>query len=374
MYSVLQEQFNDAMIREGKAISSYWNSTEHKCFFRKNRDTNQTNNKVTIFYPIAENIKAGQLLKYGNHIFLTLNQETVENTVYFRSDLLECNITIEVFKNNQMISTPAYAYELTNANATNSGQIIVVNGNIEIMTEQNIISESIDINDSFEEMGGTYKIINRIYNSGIMKYFVERELDNPNDYFEIMIQNTENHFNLGDTFKLNTVTQHIQDSTATIIEDQTITYQSSDTAIASVDSRGNVLCLQSGNAVFCAYWQEKKKTVTFSILVAQEPTEPKLTIAAVDGFDYYMIPRQEKTFEVHLWGDHGEITPPIFDMFDDSYLSPYFREVSRNGNQITVICSNRSVGQTENLYFTNSQYGLEVILPIQFISQYLLSE
>lgn len=42
LYSVVAAQFFDYLQREGTSVKDYWTGKEYRCFFRRNKDTNQT--------------------------------------------------------------------------------------------------------------------------------------------------------------------------------------------------------------------------------------------------------------------------------------------------------------------------------------------
>ena len=42
LYSVVESQFYDYLQREGVVVTDYWTGDKYRCFFRKNKDTNQT--------------------------------------------------------------------------------------------------------------------------------------------------------------------------------------------------------------------------------------------------------------------------------------------------------------------------------------------
>ena len=53
LYSVPEAQFLDYIQREGTTVKDYWNRQEYTCFFRRNKDTNQTNDNISIYYPVV---------------------------------------------------------------------------------------------------------------------------------------------------------------------------------------------------------------------------------------------------------------------------------------------------------------------------------
>lgn len=42
LYNVPESQFYDYLQREGTSVKDYWTGQEYRCFFRRNKDTNQT--------------------------------------------------------------------------------------------------------------------------------------------------------------------------------------------------------------------------------------------------------------------------------------------------------------------------------------------
>lgn len=42
LYSVVESIFYETMHREGTVVKDYWTDEEYRCFFRRNKDTNQT--------------------------------------------------------------------------------------------------------------------------------------------------------------------------------------------------------------------------------------------------------------------------------------------------------------------------------------------
>src|SRR5690554_1539802 len=142
--NTLQKQFSDALKREKKFVTTYYNNEIVPCLFRRLEDNKNTTNYIQIFYDIDSPIKQGQIITYGGKNFITLNQETVENSVYYKSSLIECNTTLEIVVNQRMQYIPCYAGDLLSPNVVVSNTISVVDGNIELITEDTEIVKAIE--------------------------------------------------------------------------------------------------------------------------------------------------------------------------------------------------------------------------------------
>ena len=156
MYDTLTSQFNEALTREGKIVTDSTGNTQYTCLFRKNSDKNSSDNRLTIFYPTSEAIEQGQLLKYKDNYFLTLNKETDENDTYYKSDLLEVNSEIHTIvvadsSNNTgyELNLRAYAEDLSNVGLTGNSQISIVGGNISFIVQDNADSRKLKIDATF---------------------------------------------------------------------------------------------------------------------------------------------------------------------------------------------------------------------------------
>ena len=171
LYSVAEEQFKDSIQREGVIVTDYWTDKQYLCFFRRNKDTNQTNSNVTIFYPANNGIVPGTIIKHYGQVFLVLNQETVENRAYNRSDGINADITIQTYnpKIGEEICLPAFAYDMTGSLVKNGEIMTVASGDTEFMTGDNKLSRKLAIDCEFEALGCYYKIVNVNHKTGITR-------------------------------------------------------------------------------------------------------------------------------------------------------------------------------------------------------------
>lgn len=261
MYDTVSSQFQDTLNREGKIMTSYSDNTFYTVLFRKNSDKNSMNNKLEIYYSVTENISQGQLLKYNNKIYIAINQETTENNVYYKSDLLQTNASIFVLSNGIETQIPIFTYDVQNYLAQSNSTISVVSGNVEMITTDNSISRALAINNTFDAIGGTWEIQNLIYKNGLAYIYVNRTANSAKTY--TLSINANDSYGINTTSQLTTTAKYSD----TIITNATIQWASSDTSKATIDDNGNASFLASGSVTFTAKWVEHDITVTKQVTV-----------------------------------------------------------------------------------------------------------
>ncbi len=275
--NTLQKQFSDALKREGKTITGFYNKVDYKCLFRKNnKSENDVKDYVTIFYDILTPIYQGQLLSYGGKHFITLNQESVENDVYYKSALLECNTRMIVGVDGIGHIVPCYSSNLK-APLPSEGKIITtLDGNIELMTEDNYIGENIFINNRYILMGGTWQVINKVDKSGIYYFYMQRLL-NAEPVYSLT---TTTEF---DTYSIDDTVETIILPTADGITDPeaTIICTSSDTSIATVTNTGLITCISAGSVIITVTWLEQNLTKTVTLTV--KDNAPLIYVVTITG-------------------------------------------------------------------------------------------
>ena len=276
MYNTANSALSDALKREGKVITSYSDNTHYNVIFRRNSDKNKLQNTVTIFYSADSNIHAGQLLKYKDKIYLSINQESSENDTYLKSDLRQTNAIMNYIKGGTEFSVPSYAYDVNNALAINNNVLSIVNGNIELLAEDNSITRALEINDCFYALGGYWKINNLIFKDNVIYIYVTREVTSIT--YTVTV-NADDSYDKGTTAQFTAIAK----ADDTIVSNANIVWSSSNTSIATVDSNGIVTFFENGNVDISATWQEHNITSKKSITVTEPPVYG-LTITADDTY------------------------------------------------------------------------------------------
>ncbi len=274
IYNVVAEQFAQSLQRERKTIYDYWTGEPRECFFRRNKDTNQTNNNVSIYYLKDELIYEGELISFRNKVFLVLNRETDENDVYRRSDMLETNMIIETYSEQKELRLPCYAYDLLNPNPDTGSMVDVINGNIELISEQCPLADSIEVNSKFVALGGNYEVVNKYNKSGIVHIFIKRESASAAPTAYSLAINANAEYGMGDTATLTALATCSEGP----ITNATIEWDSGDPNIATITQDGAVAFIAAGNVTISARWVEHDVTATTNIsVVAETPLHCEIT-------------------------------------------------------------------------------------------------
>jgi len=276
MYDTLSSAFTDALKREGKVITAYSNNTPYNVLFRKNNDTNQLIDRLTIFYSAGCGIHAGQLLTYGNKHFLVLNQETPESNVYYKSNLIETNAVINMITNAGEINMPVYAYDIADGLGQQNNVMSIISGNIHIIAEPNSIIKSLAINNQFDACGRHWKINNIISKDNIINLYCEVDATTAHTYTVTVTANDSYH--RGESAQLTAVAK--QDDT---VVNASLVWTSSDISLATVDNTGLVNFLADGNVTITATWESQNVSDTKTIAIT-EPDTYSLSITADDTY------------------------------------------------------------------------------------------
>ena len=300
MYDMLSSQFKDALSREGKIVTSTVGES-YTCLFRTNADKNKSYNRVTIFYMATENIEQGQLLKFKDRYYIVLNKETPENEVYYKSDLLEVNAQIHTISNGYELYINCYAEDFTSVNPVNNAQLSVVGGNISFMASDNMDTRQLSINNTFTALDVTWKIVNIYYKSGICYIYVQRTTDNPSTPTYALTITGSDSFKVDDTGVLSAVATITDGANITTIVNPTISWSSSDNAIATVTSAGQITAISSGTTTITATWVEHGITATKDITV-QSDVSYSATIAPTNSS---IATGRSKTFTVTFTDNTG---------------------------------------------------------------------
>ncbi len=276
MYDTLSCAFAESLKREGRVVTAYQNNTPYNVLFRSNKDTNELTDKLTIFYPYDCGIHAGQLLTYGSKHFLTLNQETPENNVYYKSNLIETNAVIHTIVNSTEINMPVYAYDIADGLTEKNNIMSIISGNIHIIAEPNMITNLLQIDNEFDAVGRHWKIDNIILKDNVIHLYCEVAAIIQHTYTVTITANDTYH--RGESAQLAAVAK--QDDT---VVNTSLVWTSSDTLLATVDNTGLVNFLTDGNVTITATWTSQNVSETKTIAIT-EPDSYSLSIAANDSY------------------------------------------------------------------------------------------
>lgn len=342
LYSVPESQFYDYLQREGTVVKDYWNHNDYLCFFRRNKDTNQTNDNISIYYPVDNGIQPGTLITYLGRTYLILNQESLENRVYHRSDGLCADVLLSTYNQESLqdINLPCFAYDLTGTAPDVSEMMSVINGNVELITGDNEMSRNLKVNCEFNAMGNWYSVVGVNFKTGIAR-ILAKIIQSPSQVPVYALKiNAESTYVQGDAAKL-IASPTIDDSP---VSNATLQWSSSDSSIATVDEYGNALFTGIGNCAISCYWKEHDIISTTYIEVIAEPTAVDLKCKIVGEERVYLGSSATYTAVFYQADGVTEDTAvtPIWSLDVPSEISDVVYITEQSGNSITVNVANTS--------------------------------
>lgn len=329
MYSPLETIFEATMEREGRTVTSYTSGNQFQAFMRRNDDGNNYEDRITLFYSVTAPVVQGSLISYGNKIYILVNRETEENHCYYKSSGLACNGMITL-NNGHVIGVPCYGSSMKDGLVEHSSVISVIDGNMEFITESNSLSRQIEIGDTFNEYGRTWKVDNIYYKDGVLHIITEVTAnEKPYEKIQIFIDGLNPSYEVGDTAKLE-ATLYVND----VITTGTVTWKSSDNATATIDGEGNVSFLKNGYVEFTAYWVEKNAYQSTEIVAIGKDIPVTGYTVVIDGLDELTV-GYSRTYTVRLYNsDQTEITGTW--SFETSCAYPKLIKTTVTGNKIKI--------------------------------------
>ena len=271
-----QVQFERTMKREGRIIRTYTGGTEFRAFVRTRDEHENQKECVIMYYDVNAPVRPGTLVMVGYGVFLALNRETTENDVYYKSVMVKCN---GVFNENTGIvhNVPFYCSNLKSSVSVGNNVITMLNGNLELITEENSLSKQIDIGQCFNEFGRTFEITNKYTMDGIVHLIAEVRANQEADFiYTIQIGGHHN-----ESVPVNSVIQlgatPYVNSNPTI--GATLDWKSSDNSIATVDGTGKISGISEGEVQISVTWIEKNisETINITVVNAYMPVIPEST-------------------------------------------------------------------------------------------------
>ncbi|MDR1688815.1 MAG: hypothetical protein LBS21_09440 [Clostridiales bacterium] len=279
-YNVLASVFNSTLLREKEIVDDYWTKERMRVFFRSNKNTNEQGAKAQLYYMPDEGIKEGALVDIKDKVYIALNQSTIENDIYKKSDLFECNVNINTFSNGYEVNIPGYCYYLTSVFGNDYPQISVVGGNMEVITQDCEVSRLITPNSTFIDLGATWRVEDCVIRNGLMHYYIQKQADTLPPDFKVEILSRAVEFESGkmERFEISAQRKEHNDSTWNTVENATIWWKSSNEGVVCFDGNGTARFGREGTATITALWREHGVTDSIEIIVTAE-TLPKYEIS-----------------------------------------------------------------------------------------------
>lgn len=370
LYSVPESQFQDYLQREGTIVKDYWTDEDYRCFFRRNKDTNQTNDNISIYYSVENNIHPGSLINHYGHTYLILNQESLENRVYRRSDGLNADVMLNTYDEETMqdISVPCFAYDLTGVVPESGDVMSVISGNVELMTGDNEMSRKLKINHEFSAMGNWYKIGSINFKTGIARIGAS------------IIQGSSYPVEYG--LKINAEETYTQDATAILsaeptmdsnpVTNATLIWSSANPDIVSISEDGNATFIGVGTCAITCRWEEHNVTDTVYVEVVAKETIVDLT-CEISGKDT-MNTGSSATYTAIFYQADGvtedTTITPVWSLDIPSDISNAATITEQTANTITLKAASGSgfVGKSFGLNLTDADGRYHAMKTIKITS------
>lgn len=371
--NILSDVFQQAMKREHKTVMVQETGEQFECFFRKNNDSINRRDTMIMFYDVDAPVEVGTLLLYGGNTYFTLNKETAENDVYFKSAIIRTNGVINTHRLS-VIGLPFYGDNVNNATSTNTTNISLIDGNIEVMTEDNDESRALKVDDLFNEWGRTWKITNLFYIDGICHIVLEINANVTPTYNYSLVLTNLTSFNVAPEDKASITATAYCDNIE--IAKATILYSSSNEDVATIDSSGNISYLADGEVYFTATWQEQNVSEsTGTVTVASVPADDSVTIY-VEQLDEICYDFPETIHYYAIRGGVRDDTVPVSFKIENinvtNNYNTYLKKITitDNGDNTIELAVNGSVmrGKIFDLVAYNDEYEVENRQNIKVIS------
>ena len=355
-----QRQFNATMKRECITVSDYYDSTKtYDVFFRRSKRGSNSNGKVRIYFSQDTPIDIGTMFVLKDDTYVVTSRDGDESDVFYTSIAVKCDTSFTVFSNaeNRYVSIPFVTLSDKFTLSSNS-TISMVSGAVVIYTGDNPYSREVELNETYYNYGGYYKVRNTFYNNGLAYVYMTREAM-PADRYTLSY-NGVTSLDMKDATTYQLSYTAIKNDVP--VDSPTLTYVSSNNTIATVDDTGLMTLLKKGNVTITATWTDGKNTTCeTTIAITNSGVEPEPTPTT----DTVTISGNRKLY----WDSNRKYTAKYTDANGNDVSSKYTSvwtitnatfDTSKltqtvNGNQITLYYSDDNlVGESFTLNVVDS--------------------
>lgn len=301
-------------------------------------------------------------------VFIALNRESIENDIYYKSTLVKCN---GAFNDNEgeIYNIPFYSDNMKSSVSIGNNIVNMINGNIELITEENVLSKQIKIDMTFNEFDRTFKVTNKYSIDGITHIIAEVYANTKPKYtYDVRIEGLDNSYVEPDTTIQLTAIPYINNNIA--MTNATFEWGSSDTSVAIVDNTGKITFLSEGEVDIIVRWVEKNIEIRSTVTVTGNENFEKWTMEIQGREDlkigyprtYTIITKLNNT-ETYLPDVQYEIINPSTDI--------EFEMVNFNASNNTLklqVEKETMIRETFTIRAYHTEKGIEAVLNIRITS------
>ena len=276
-----QRQFNATMKRECITVSDYYDRTKtYDVFFRRSRRGSNSNGKVRIYFSQDTPIDIGTMFVLKDDTYVVTSRDGDESDIFYTSIAVKCDTSFTVFSNaeNRYVSIPFVTLSDKFTLSSNS-TVSMISGSVVIYTGDNPYSREVELNETYYNYGGYYKVGNTFYNNGLAYVYMTREAK-PEDRYTLSY-NGVTSLDMADatTYQLS----YTAIKNDVVVDNPTLTYVSSDNTIATVDGNGLLTLLATGNVTITTTWTDGNNTTCeTTIAITNSGVEPEPTVPSIE--------------------------------------------------------------------------------------------
>ena len=271
-----QRQFNATMKRECITVSDYYDRTKtYDVFFRRSRRGSNPQGKVRIYFSQDTPIDIGTMFVLKDDTYVVTSRDGDESDIFYTSMAVKCDTSFTVFSNaeNRYVSIPFVTLSDKFTLSSNS-TVSMISGSVVIYTGDNPYSREVELNETYYNYGGYYKVGNTFYNNGLAYVYMTREAK-PQDRYTLSY-NGVTSLDMKDATTYQLSYTAIKNDVP--VDSPTLTYVSSDNTIATVDGNGLMTLLKQGNVTVTATWTDGNNTTCeTTIAISNGGVEPEPT-------------------------------------------------------------------------------------------------
>lgn len=352
-----QRQFNATMKRECITVSDYYDRTKtYDVFFRRSRRGSNPNGKVRIYFSQDTPIDIGTTFVLKDDSYVVTSRDGDESDVFYTSIAVKCDTSFKVFSNTEgrYVTVPCavIADEYT---LTNNDIISIASGSVTVYTGDNPYSREVELNETYYNFGGYYKVGNVFYNNGLAYVYMTREASPTEDRYTLS-------YNGVTSLDMKDATTYQLSYTAikndVVVNNPALTYVSSDDTIATVDGNGLMTMLKEGNVKITVKWTDGNNTTCETTIAISNsgiiPTTDTVTISGRTELRHGTSRTYKATYTDANGNDVSSNYTSVWTItnatFDTSKLTQ-----TVNGNQITLSFDDENIiGETFTLNVVDS--------------------
>ena len=336
-----QRQFNATMKRECITVSDYYDRTKtYDVFFRRSKRGSNPNGKVRIYFSQDTPIDIGTTFVLKDKPYVVTSRDGDESDIFYTSIAVKCDTSFTVFSNaeHRYISIPFVTLSDKFTLSSNS-TISMVSGAVVIYTGDNSYSREVELNESYYNYGGYYKVGNTFYNNGLAYVYMTREAK-PADRYTLSY-NGVTSLDMKDTTTYQLSYTAIKNDV--VVNNPALTYVSSNDTIATVNDTGLMTLLKKGNVTITATWTDGNNTTCETTIAITNsgvkpeptPTTGTLTISGTASLKWGATRTYKAKYTDANGNDVSSKYTSVWTItnatFDTSKLTQ-----TVNGNQITL--------------------------------------